>query len=68
MNKIEFLDQLRSSLSGIPQDDIDERVAFYNEMIDDKMEEGCSEQKAVEAMGSVDDSVAQIISETPFTK
>ncbi len=33
MNKQEFLTDLRKALSGLPQDDIEERIAFYGEMI-----------------------------------
>ena len=34
MNKQEFLMKLRKALSGLPKDDIDERLTFYSEMID----------------------------------
>ena len=68
MNKKEFLVQLRMGLSGLPQDDIEERLAFYSEMIDDRMEEGLSEAEAVCAMGSVDSVVAQILADIPLTK
>ena len=43
MNKQDFLVQLRKGLSGLPQDDIEERLTFYKEMIEDRMEEGFSE-------------------------
>lgn len=68
MTKQEFLEALRNGLSGLPQDDIEERLTFYSEMIDDRMEEGLTESDAVSAIGSVDEITAQIISETPFTK
>ena len=68
MNKQEFLAQLRKGLSGMPQDDIEERLIFYSEMIDDRMEEGLSEIEAVSAIGTVDDVVSQILKETPLTK
>lgn len=68
MRKQEFLDALRSGLSGLPQGDIDERLSFYSEMIDDRMEEGLSEEDAVAGVGSVDEIVAQTISDTPLTK
>ena len=35
MKKTEFLLQLHDKLSGLPQDDVEERLAFYKEMIDD---------------------------------
>ena len=68
MNKQSFLDELRSGLIGLPQADVDERVGFYSEMIDDLMEEGFSEEEAVAKIGSVDDIVSQIIAETPLSK
>ena len=46
MDKHTFLTDLRGALSGLPQDDIEERVGFYGEMIDDRMEEGMSEEEA----------------------
>lgn len=68
MNKQEFLGLLRRELSGLPQGDIEERVAFYAEMIDDRMEEGLTEEEAVDAVGPVGPIVLQTISETPFTR
>ena len=68
MTKQEFLNQLRMGLSGLPQEDISERLTFYREMIDDRMEEGLSEEEAVAAVGSVNDIIAQVIAETPFVK
>lgn len=47
MNKSEFILQLRNGLSGLPQDDVDERLNFYGEMIDDRIEDGLSEEDAV---------------------
>ncbi len=68
MTKNEFLEQLRRGLSGLPMEDIDERLNFYSEMIDDRIEEGLSEAEAVSAVGSVSDIVSQILRETPLTK
>lgn len=68
MNKEQFLTELKNGLSGLPQNDIDERMLFYGEMIDDRMEEGMSEEEAVSGIGSVDEIVSQTISEVPLTK
>lgn len=68
MRKRDFLEQLRKSLSGLPQDDIEERLTFYSEMIEDRMEEGLSEEEAVSAIGSVDEIAAQAVAETPLVK
>lgn len=68
MLKQEFLAQLRDALCGLPQRDIDERLTFYSEMIDDRMEEGLSEEEAVAAVGSVDEIFTQVVADIPFSK
>ena len=47
MGKDAFLAQLRKGLAGLPQKDIEERLTFYSEMIDDRMEEGLSEEEVI---------------------
>ena len=68
MNKQEFLECLRKGLSGLPQEDKEERLTFYSEMIDDRTEEGLLESEAVSAIGTVDAIITQILSDTPLTK
>ncbi len=68
MTKIQFLLTLNKSLSGLPQDEIEERLTFYSEMIDDRMEEGLSEDEAIAAIGSVEEIVTQSVEEIPLTK
>ncbi len=68
MTKEEFTQQLRSKLSGIPQDDIEERISYYSEMIDDRMEDGLSEEEAVAGIGAVDTIVEHVMSEIPLSK
>ena len=66
MTKNEFLVKLIQGLSKLPQAEIEDRVAFYSEMIDDRMEEGLSESEAIDAIGSVDTVIDQIIADTPL--
>lgn len=68
MNKQEFLAELRKGLHGLPQNDIEERLTFYNEMIDDRMEEGITEDAAVSEIGTVNEVISQIVTETPLSK
>ena len=68
MNKQEFLGELQKGLSGLPKDDIEERLTFYGEMIDDKIEDGMDEETAVTSIGSTDEILSQIISDIPLTK
>lgn len=65
MTKEKFLLSLRDKLLDFPQDEAEERLNFYQEMIEDRMEEGLSEEDAVAAVGSVDEIAAQVTSEFP---
>ena len=68
MNKQEFLTALEGALTGLPREDVSERLAFYGEMIDDRMEEGLSEAEAVAAVGDIDSIVSQTVEDTPLAK
>ncbi len=70
MTKQKFLSLLRKGLNGLPQGEIEERLTFYIEMIDDRMEEGLSEEDAVMAVGSVEEIMSQLTADiaTPKTE
>lgn len=68
MNKQEFLAGLQKGLSGLPQEDVEERLTFYGEMLDDRMEEGLSEEEAVAAAGSVEEIVGQVVADIPLAR
>ncbi|MBQ2945587.1 MAG: DUF1700 domain-containing protein [Clostridia bacterium] len=55
MTKIEFLLALSERLSGLPKEEKLERLNFYSEMIEDRIEEGLSEEEAVAAVGTLDE-------------
>lgn len=65
MNKTEFSDALRRALGKLPSYEVEQSIAFYSEMIDDRVEDGMSEADAVAALGPVGAIAAQIIAETP---
>lgn len=60
MTKQEFLSSLRLRLKDLPKDELEERLTFYIEMIDDRTEEGLSEDEAISEIGSIDEIVEQI--------
>lgn len=68
MNKIEFLTVLRERLQGLPEEDINKSIDFYCEMIDDRVEDGMSEEEAVEALGNSEEIISQILSEVSLPK
>jgi len=68
LSKQEFLDKLKARLSALPKEEAAERLNFYSEMIDDRKEEGLSEEEAVAAVGDADEIAEQIIADIPLTK
>jgi uncharacterized membrane protein len=68
MNKLEFIDILKQKLSLLPQNELDERINFYSEIIDDYIEDGYNEIDAVSKLGSVDDVVNEILKDTSILK
>lgn len=65
MKKLEFLAQLRKNLAGLPEEDIKKSLDYYSEIIDDRMEDGLTEEEAVGDPGEI---AAQILSELPLGK
>ena len=63
MNKRKFLLKLKQALWGCAPSEISSRLAFYSEMIDDRMEEGLTEREAVENIGDPEQIAAEIRSE-----
>lgn len=61
MSKSEFLKDLREFLSSLPKAEIESRLNFYSEMIDDRIEEGVSEEQAVREIGPANVIAAQAI-------
>ena len=68
MDKREFLARLEAGLRGLPPKDLAEHLSFYEEMIEDRIEDGLTEAEAVAGIGPVEDIVQQIVAETPLRK
>lgn len=60
MTKEAFLSRLGELLADLPGEEVEERLRFYGEMIDDRMEEGLSQDAAVSAVGNVEQIADQI--------
>jgi len=65
MRKQAFLDKLKAALWAMPEADKQRSADYYAEMIDDRMEDGLSEEEAVAAIGDLDEIVKQILQESP---
>ncbi len=68
MSKSDYLLELKKRLAGLPTKEVEERLAFYSEMIDDRVEDGLSEKEAVLEMGPIENIVAQIMADIPLRK
>lgn len=68
MNKEQFLFELRGRLAGLPLEDIEKSLDYYSEIVDDRIEEGMTEDQAVTAVGTPADAAAQILMEMPLPK
>lgn len=63
MNKNTFMSEVRKRLDGISDADIKRSLDYYEEMIDDRIEDGEGEEEAVAAMGTVGEVADRIRSE-----
>ncbi|MGN0968801.1 MAG: DUF1700 domain-containing protein [Oscillospiraceae bacterium] len=68
MNKQQFLAAIGEQIQSLPPGDVEKSLDYYCEMIDDRMEDGLSEEEAVAALGSPEEIAAQILMETPLPK
>ena len=66
MTKNEFLAVLERRFAGLPAADREDRLSFYGEMIDDRVEEGLSEEAAIADIGSIDSVVSNAIASIPL--
>ena len=66
MNKKEFLEELEKRLQALPKEEIQNRLEFYSEAIDDRVEEGLTEEQAIEQIGTLDEITWEIVKKTPL--
>lgn len=65
MTKQDFLAALERALAKLPHAEAQQAIAFYDEAISDRVEDGMSEDDAVASLGDVDEIARQIASEIP---
>ena len=66
MNKNQFISEIKSRLSNYPEVEIDKAMAFYVESIDDRVEDGMSEEEAVASLGNINEIIDNIKGELPL--
>ena len=65
MNKQEYLAQLRAALACLPEGEIEESVAFYTEMIGDRVADGLTEEEATAQLDDPKAAARAIIADLP---
>ena len=68
MTKAEFLNSLRENLSAFPENEINDYIEYYSEMIDDRIDDGLSEEEAVADIGTPQEVTDRIIKECSIPK
>lgn len=68
MTKQEFVSSLRQRLALLSKQELDDRINFYSEIIDDYIEDGLSEEDAVSKLGTIDEVVNEILKDTSIIK
>ena len=63
MPKEAFLDALGQRLAALPESDRKRSLLYFEEIIDDRVEEGLSEEEAVAGLESVDEIAGRILEE-----
>lgn len=66
MNRDEFLKALKDELKGLPESEVTQSLEFYSEMIDDRMEDGATEEDAVLSLGNVESIAREILLNLPL--
>lgn len=65
MNKYLFEDWLRNRLDDLPAEELDRVVAFYLDAIDERMEDGMTEEEAIHDLGEPESLLAGIRASLP---
>ena len=66
MKKQEFLAELYERLQSLPQAEREQSLSYYSEMIDDRIDDGMTEEQAVQSVGAPKQIAEEIIKETPW--
>lgn len=63
MNKQEFMDELKIAIQDQAYTTVSQAITYYDEMIDDLIEDGISEEDAISQLGSIEKIALQIKNE-----
>lgn len=65
--RVEFLKAIEDNLSNLPVVEVEKVMSYYNESIEDRIEDGMTEEEAVKSLGNIDDIISTMKSEISFS-
>ncbi len=60
MNKKEFIETLKQELKELQKNELDKIVNYYEELINDKLEDNIDEKEAIESLGNLNEIIEEI--------
>ncbi|NCA96871.1 MAG: DUF1700 domain-containing protein [Bacteroidia bacterium] len=67
MKKNEFISKLRQEIRNLPYDEVEKTIAYYEEIISDRMEDGSSEDDAVASLGTPEAIARDLLANQSFS-
>lgn len=64
MKKRQFLDRLSAALSALPEEERNRTIRYYNELLEDAMEDGLSEEEAVAQLEAPEVIAQQVLQDS----
>ncbi|MEG1886771.1 MAG: DUF1700 domain-containing protein [Oscillospiraceae bacterium] len=61
MTKMEFIENLKKHIELLPQNEQQRSIAYYDEIIDDRIEDGTPEDEVIESLGDMREIVNSIM-------
>ncbi len=63
----EFLTELKNRIAHLPATEVLRVLSYYSESLEDKLEDGFTEEQAIKSFGSIDEIVKNVEEEVPIT-
>lgn len=68
MNRNQFIDKLAKKLSNLSEQELKQTIDYYYEIISDKINDGMTEDEAIDSLGSIDEIASSILSDNFILK
>lgn len=66
MTKEMFLREMSGKLHQLPEKEVKQQLSYYEEMLEDMIEDGIAEEEAVAKIGNINEIVEEILCEQPL--